>query len=146
VPAERSQVAVLADSDLISRVVVASELVGQLSMVRRAAELARRHSVPLEIVGARVRVSPMIHFIPVSVPAVRETLARQAHQMVLRAVATVPDDVAATARLVDGKAWREVERMARQKPGEILAMRMNRSSSRRGRIVWSEDQTFVLYL
>jgi hypothetical protein len=102
------------------RVVVALDKPAQLSAVDHGVELARRHSIPIEILAGRARPWPMIHFAPIDVAALRVEIATEAHGLLIEAIARVPADVAVSGRLVDGKASKEVERLARSCPGELL--------------------------
>jgi hypothetical protein len=86
--------------------------------------LARRECVPLEIVAARMRLAPMVHFAPVDIRRLRKEIADEADALLLEAIAAVPADVAVSGRLVDGRAWSEIQRLAALRPGELLAVRM----------------------
>jgi hypothetical protein len=128
------------------RVAVALESQRQLRLVDHGVELARRECLPLEVIVARVRLAPMLHFAPVDRDSLRQEIAEEAHGVLMEAVAMVPADVALTARLVDGKAWAEVERMAKQSPGELLAVRIERRRRRPRRSPFAGDRALVVRL
>jgi hypothetical protein len=105
------------------RVVLALDGRGHLELLSCGIALARRECVPLEIIAGRMRLAPFIHFAPVDVRRLRNEIAEEADALLLRAIARIPPDVAVNGRLVDGKAWPEIERIAAGETGAVLAVR-----------------------
>jgi nucleotide-binding universal stress UspA family protein len=95
-----------------------------LGLLDCAVALARRSCIPLEIVAARMQLAPMVHLAPVDIGTLRKEIDDEADALLLEAIAAVPADVAVTGRLVAGRAWSEIQRIAALRPGELLAVRM----------------------
>lgn len=106
------------------RVVAALEGRAQLGVLDQGVRLARREQVPLELIVARANLPPMIYFAPVSATQMRIQIDAEAHRLLMEAIAMVPVDVSVSGRLVCGRAWTEVQRLARASPEELLTVRM----------------------
>ena len=55
----------------------------------------------------------MVHFAPIDVRLLRKEIAAEADAVLMQAIEMVLANLALTARLVDGKAWTEVQRLAK---------------------------------
>jgi hypothetical protein len=101
-----------------------------LGVVDQGVRLARRDQVPLDLIVARPSLPPMIYFVPISAVEMRIEIDAEAHKLLLEAISMVPVDVSVSGRLVAGRAWTEVQRIAKASPGELLAVRIEPRSRR----------------